>query len=177
MAVDYDDTADDSQPLEIDHSAPESDQFAALSHDRIPVRSMKKSDLEAIIRIDRKLSGGERRSYYQRKAHEVLEESGVRVSLVAELDDHPVGFIMARVDFGAFGHTMKEAVMDAIGVDPGYQGQGVGQALMSQLVTNLAVLRVETVRTEVSWDDTDLISYFAQAGFLPAQRVKLMAML
>jgi len=177
MPPDYDDTADDADPLEIDHSAPQSDRFEALSHDRIPVRSMKQSDLDAIIRIDRMASGGERRSYYRRKAYENLEVSGVRVSLVAELDDHPVGFIMARVDFGAFGHTIKEAVMDTIGVDPGYRGQGVGKALMSQLVTNLSVLRVETVRTEIAWDDTELTSFFAKTGFVPAQRIKLMAAL
>ncbi|MGZ9112242.1 MAG: GNAT family N-acetyltransferase, partial [Rhodoplanes sp.] len=62
--------------------------------------------------------------YYQRKVEEVLQESGVRVSLVAEIDDHPVGFIMARVDFGEFGRTEPEAVMDTVGVHPDYAHRG-----------------------------------------------------
>lgn len=177
LPVDYDDNADDAAPLEIDYSSPDSDEFQALSRDKVPVRSMAQSDLDAIIRIDAKLSGGARESYYKRKAHENLEESGVRVSLVAELDGYPVGFIMARVDFGAFGRTIKTAVMDTIGVNPGYQGQGVGQALMSQLVANLSVLRVETLRTEVDWNDVKLIGYFSETGFVPAQRMKLTAKL
>jgi hypothetical protein len=35
------------------------------------------------------------------------------------------------------------------------------------------VLRVENVRTEINWNDVDLIAYFAAAGFAPSQRVTL----
>jgi ribosomal protein S18 acetylase RimI-like enzyme len=158
---------------ERDYSSPDSDDFTALSRDKVPVRSMLEGDLRKIVSIDKANTGTGRSDYYSRKLHESLHESGVRVSLVAELEGYPVGFIMARVDFGAFGHTSPEAVMDSIGVDPGYKGQGVGLALMSQLMANLAVLRVEYIRTEISWNDVDLIDYFATAGFVPSRRVTL----
>jgi ribosomal protein S18 acetylase RimI-like enzyme len=163
----------DNGIVELDYSAPNSDDFDALSRDRIPVRSMGQTDLRKIISIDKASTGLDRTDYYTRKLDESLHESGVRVSLVAELEGFPVGFIMARVDLGEFGHTSPEAVMDTIGVDPGYQGQGVGHALMSQLMANLAVLRVENVRTEINWNDIDLIAYFASVGFVPAQRITL----
>ncbi len=163
----------DADSLEVDHSSPDGDDFTALSRDLIPVRSMSKADLGAIIRIDSKYSGQDRSAYYRRAQAEALFGSGVRLSLVAELDGLAVGFIMARVDFGEFGHTMAEAVMYAFGVDPGFQGQGVGQALMSQLIANLAILRVENLRTEVAWNDVDLIAFFSTSGFTPAQRVCL----
>ena len=134
---------------------------------------MNADDLDALIAIDRRTTGADRSAYYRRKQREVLNGSGVRVSLVAELDGHPVGFIMARVDYGEFGHTAPEAVMDTIGVDPGYRGHGVGQALMSQLVANLATLRVENIRTELNWNDTGLIDYLGEMGFVPAQRIVL----
>ncbi len=168
-----DEGRDDIWDDEPDYSSPDGDDSDALSSDRVPVRSMCEEDLRKIIAIDKASTGIERTGYYQRKQHESLHQSGVRVSLVAEQDDYPVGFIMARVDFGEFGHTSAEAEMDSIGVDPGYQGQGVGQALMSRLVANLAVLGVETVRTEIGWNDVDLITYFSAAGFAPAQRVTL----
>jgi len=158
---------------EIDHSAPESDDPNALSHDRVLVRSMKEADLTAIIKIDRKTTGTDRSAYFERKQQEVLHQSGVRVSIVAELEDFVVGFIMARVDFGEFGHTSPEAVMDALAVDPDYQGQGVGQVLMAKLMANLAILQVENVRTEVDWNDTGLISYLDLTGFVPAQVLAL----
>ncbi len=158
---------------EIDYSSPEGDDVNALSRDRVPVRSMKAGDLRKIIAIDRDSTGTDRTDYYTRKLDESLNQSGVRVSLVAELEGYPVGFIMARVDFGEFGHAGSEAEMDSIGVDPGYRGHGVGHALMSQLIANLAVLRVETLRTEIAWDAVDLIAYFSATGFSPAQRVTL----
>ncbi len=167
----------DNPTAEIDHSSPEGDDFTALSRDLVPVRSMTEADLSAIIRIDRKLSGKDRSTYYQHKRQEVMFESGVRVSLVAEIDGFAVGFIMARVDFGEFGHTMTGAVMDAFGVDPGFQNQGVGQALMSQLISNLAILRVEHLRTEVAWNDVSLIAFFSRSEFAPAQRISLVCVL
>ena len=160
-------------PNELDFSSPQGDDYDALSRDRIPVRSMTEADLDALIAIDRRTSGLDRSAYYSRKQREVMHEAGVRVSLVAELDSHPVGFIMARVDFGEFGHTAPQAVMDTIGVDPGYRERGVGRALMSQLIANLVTLRVEHVRTELDWDDVGLIGFLAEVGFEPAQCVAL----
>lgn len=170
---DYPEAGSIEEPAEIDHSSPDGDDFVALARDKVPVRSMKEADLKSLIKIDSRVSGQERTTYYERKQNEVLNGSGVGVSLVAELEDYPVGFIMARVDFGEFGRTGKEAVMDTIGVDPGYQGQGVGKALMSQLMANLAILKVETVYTEVDWDDVDVIAYLSTTGFAPAQRITL----
>lgn len=165
--------ADDEDPLEVDFSSSEGDDYGALSRDLVPVRSMKEADIGALVAIDRRATGADRAGYYRRKQREALRESGVRVSLVAEQDDHPVGFIMARVDYGEFGHTSPEAVMDTIGVDPGYRGHGVGQALMSQLNANLATLRVDSIRTELDWNDAGLIRYLDSLGFTPAQRIVL----
>jgi len=167
---DYDDDVDFS---EIDHSAPEGDDPSALSTDKVFIRSMEDADLDAIIKIDRKTTGNDRSAYYKRKQNEVLHQSGVRVSLIAELEGFVVGFIMARVDFGEFGRASSEAVMDALAVDPGYQGHGVGQALMAKLMANLSILQVDNVRTEVDWNDRDLIAYLDSAGFVPAQTLVL----
>jgi len=161
------------EEVEIDHSSPDGDAYGALSHDMVPVRSMREDDLKAIISIDRKTTGRDRSAYCERKQREVLHQSGVRISLIAEIDGLSVGFIMARVDYGEFGRTGAEAVMDAVGVDPGFQGQGVGRALMTQLMENLSTLRVETVRTELDWNDITLIPYLDTVGFEPAQYVVL----
>ena len=158
---------------EIDFSSPEGDAENALSRDRVPVRTMEEGDLTKIIAIDAANFGRERSTYFARKQEENLKQSGVRVSLVAEQDGFPVGFIMARVDYGEFGRASAEAVMDSIGVDPGFQHDGIGYALMAKLMTNLNILQVETVRTEVEWNDTALIGYLAAMGFTPAQRIAL----
>ncbi|GAG93049.1 unnamed protein product, partial [marine sediment metagenome] len=65
--------------METDYSDPGGDDYDALSRDRVPVRSLKASDAEAIIKIDRKITAQNRRSYYQQKISQVLDETGVRV--------------------------------------------------------------------------------------------------
>lgn len=156
---------------ELDFSDPNPDDHEALSRDRIPVRSMREADLSAIIGLDRRLTGRDRSGYYRRKAQEALSESGVRVSLVAELDGRLVGFVMARVDFGEFGETQPEAVIDTIGVEAAYKNRSIGTALLSQLLVNLGGLQVERVRTEVLWDDFGLLAFLKRCGFVPSQRL------
>jgi ribosomal protein S18 acetylase RimI-like enzyme len=132
---------------------------------------MAAGDLAALVEIDRRITGHERVGYFERKLTDALTESDVRVSLVAELDGVPVGFIMARVDLGEFGRVDTTAVLDTIGVHPEYQKRGVGQALISQLLMNLGTLRVENVRTEVDWNDRALLAYLEGCGFRPSQQL------
>ncbi|MFI5015948.1 MAG: GNAT family N-acetyltransferase [Hyphomicrobiales bacterium] len=158
---------------EIDHSSASGDDFAALSRDRVPIRSMTKGDLAAILLIDKRITGRDRKAYFKRKLAEAMDESGVRVSLVAESDGEVRGFIMARVEFGEFGSLESEAVIDTIGVAASHGHKGVGSALVSQLMTNLIGLRVERVRTEVDWNHFGLLSFLDRMGFRPHLRLAL----
>ena len=158
---------------ELDFSDPSGDQTIALARDRVPIRSMTESDLAAIVAIDRQFTGIDRTGYFERAMGQALAESGVRVSLVAELDDRVAGYVIARVDNGEFGQTEPVAVMDTIGVAPEAQHQDVATALMSQLYMNLAALRIDAVRTVVAWDAFDILHFLNDHGFGPAQRLAL----
>jgi ribosomal protein S18 acetylase RimI-like enzyme len=156
---------------EVDLSDPSGDDFAALSRDRIPVRSLNEADYPFIVSVDRKVSGRDRSAYYKRKIAEVTKESGVRVSLVAEVDGQFAGFVMARTEFGEFGRAQSTAVLDTIGVDPAYGRHSVGRALMSQLLTNLASLGVDKVQTQLAWNSFSLLGFLNRCGFKPSQRL------
>ena len=78
---------------------------------------------------------------------------------------------MASVDFGDFGRAEPVAVIDTIGVDPGFAGAGIGRALLSQLFANLEALRVERVATVVARDNFGLLEFFYRAGFGSSQRL------
>ena len=162
----------DTSPLREDLRESGGD-YESLSRDRVPVRSLSEDDLAAAVRIDRKLTGRDRSAYYAAKLREMLTESGIRVSLVAEEDGLVVGFVMARVDFGEFGKVDKAAILDTIGVHPGFAGSGIGHALLSQLFLNLATLQVETVLTQVSPENIDLQRFLYSCGFHPSQRLVL----
>lgn len=144
-----------------------------LSRDRVKVRSLEEADLAEVVRIDRDLTGRDRSAFYAAKFREMLTESGIRVSLVAEDAGVLMGFVMARVDFGEFGKVDKAAVIDAIGVHPAFAGAGIGQALLSQLLLNLASLQVESVRTQVSPADFEVNRFLHACGFRQAQRLVL----
>lgn len=50
-----------------DYSDAEGDQRGALVHDRVPCRSMRTSDLDAIAKIDHRRTGRDHRAYYEQK--------------------------------------------------------------------------------------------------------------
>lgn len=156
---------------EVNYGNPPAPDFGPLARDRIPIRAMMQGDLRALIVIDRRITGRDRSGYFEQKVNEALHDSDVRVSLVAERNGGPVGFIMARVDLGEFGRIQSTAVLDTIGVDPDYWGQGIGRALLSQLLLNLRGLRVDCIRTEVDWSDRELLAFLDRCGFLPSQHL------
>jgi len=156
---------------EIDYGEPQANDFEALARDRADVRSLERADLDEIVRIDRRIMDRDRRAYIGRVVDEALLDSAIRVSLVAHQDGSATGYIMASVDFGDFGRTEPVAVIDTIGVDPGFTGAGIGTALLSQLFVNLKALRVERVTTVVARDNFGLLAFFNRAGFGPCQRL------
>jgi predicted N-acetyltransferase YhbS len=156
---------------EIDHSLPKTNDFEALERGQVDVRSLERSDLEDIVRIDRRIMGRDRGAYIGRIVDEALNDTAIRVSLVARQDVAATGYVMARVDFGDFGRTEPVAVIDTIGVDPGFTGAGVGSALLSQLFVNLEALRVERVATVVDRENFGLLAFFYRAGFGASQRL------
>jgi GNAT superfamily N-acetyltransferase len=161
------------EATEINYGQTPEPDYGPLARDRIPVRAMMEADLHVLVEIDKAITGYDRSGYFERKLEEALYESDVRVSLVAELDGNPVGFIMARVDFGEFGRVEPTAVLDTIGVALDYRSRGVGRALLSQLLINLMTLRVERIRTELEWRDHELLTFLDHCGFQTSQRLCL----
>ena len=156
---------------EIDYGRPEGNDHERLARDRADVRSMTPADLDAIVRIDRTITGRDRRDYMAARLAEAMDDTSVRVSLTARCDGTVVGSLMARADLGDFGRAEPVAVLDTIGVDPDYARRGVGGALVSQLFANLGALRVERVETVAALRDPALLGFLFAAGFAPAQRL------
>ncbi|MBT4518623.1 MAG: GNAT family N-acetyltransferase [Halieaceae bacterium] len=161
---------DPESPRDFDGAARD---YTPLLRDTLPARSMEERDLSSIVRIDSKLTDRDRTAFYQAKMQEVLNESGIRVSLVVEQNSAVIGYAMARLDYGDFGQVEPSAVLDTIGVHPDYAGQGVGRALLSQLLGNLAALQVTSIHTQLQWDSVALLEFLANCGFAPTQNLVL----
>jgi ribosomal protein S18 acetylase RimI-like enzyme len=137
------------------------------------IRNLTPGDLGAVIAIDALATGRRREEFYQIKLKQALADTGIAVSLGAEVDGHLVGFLLARVYYGEFGVLERVAVLDAIGVHPGFQRRHVGAALVDQLRTNLLGLGIATLRTEVGWDNLAMIEFLHHERFAPAPRLCL----
>lgn len=156
---------------EKDYSDPGGDEADALAREAVYCRTLTWADLPELIRIDKHITGLDHSGYYQHKVKEVVEETGIRVSMVAEIKGQVCGFIMARVDYGEFDRTEPTAVLDTLGVDPGYAHQEVGSALLSQLLGNLTSLRLERIRTEIGADHFDILKFLMKNGFRTSQQL------
>ena len=89
------------------------------------------------------------------------------------MDGCLVGAVLGSLHYGEFGQPEPIAVLDTILVDPGFARQGIGTALLEQLVKNLRALGIDRLRTEVAWDEHDLGRFLGRQGFAPAPRLVL----
>lgn len=144
-----------------------------IDTDAVLVRTMRESDSDAIVKIDAAATGRSRPAYFQLMTQRAIKQASLQISLVAEMDSHVVGFLIGSLYYGEFGVVEPAASLEAIGVDPRYRGQHVGKALIHQLRNNLGALQISALRTEVDWDDFDLIAFLRDEGFSPARRICL----
>ncbi len=141
--------------------------------DGVIVRSLTASDAPRLVRMDEAITGRNRTTWYGGKLKRALEESDIRISLGAERDGLLVGTVLGSLHYGEFGQPEPIAVLDTILVDPEFSAQGVGTALLDQLVRNLRALGIRSLRTEVAWDEHDLNRFLGRRGFAPAPRLVL----
>lgn len=144
-----------------------------LEQETVVVRSLRPQDLEAVVALDAKHVGHRRDEYFKVKLEQNLAETGIKVSLAAEVEGLFAGFLLARVYYGEFGTMEPFAVLDTLGVHPDFRRRRVGSALLGQLRENLGGLKIARIRTEVDWEEQDLLGFFHRQGFRPAPRLCL----
>jgi len=136
------------------------------------IRTLKKDDLNAIVEIDQKVLGENRRNYWEGKL-ELMNRKSSQVSLVVEMNGEVVGFILGDISGWEFGVPETIGWIDTIGVDPAYQKRGLATALAHELIKNLKAVGVKTVYTLVSWNDWDLLQFFHAMGFTRGDMINL----
>ena len=156
--------------------------------DGVKIRVLKEDDLDAVVRIDEKVLGTERRDFWKRKI--AYTDVYPRPALVAESEGKVVGFIMGYVSGWEFGVPDTNGWIDTLGVDPDYQRRGIGKALFNALIENFkhsgrerapgvtgenepAIEGVNVVYTMANWSSWDLIAFYHAMGFKKGQMLNL----
>ena len=142
------------------------------SLENVKIRTLKREDLDAIVKIDERVLGENRRNYWKRKL-ELMNDKSSQISLVAEMEGGVVGFVLGDISGWEFGIPETIGWIDTIGVEPAYQKKGVATALARALVQNLRSLGVKTIYTLVSWNDWDLLQFFHAMGFSRGDMINL----
>ncbi len=149
------------------------------------IRVLDENDLDAVVEIDKRVLGKERRSFWKRK----IAYAGIypRPALVAEVDKKIVGFILGSVSGWEFGVPDTVGWIDTIGVDPDFQRRGIGRALFNELKDIFAksgsqktletkeqeVEGVNIVYTLASWNDWDLLQFYHAMGLKKGEMISL----
>jgi len=136
------------------------------------IRPMRRADLPSVGRIERAITGKAAGTLGRDVARQ-LRHGDPAVCLVAEEVDTVAGFIVGDVRPWEFGETNEIGWVRAIGVDPEFQGHGVGRALGKALLKRFRRRGVRTVRTLVEWHAGDVIAYFKDMGFDRSRHVAL----
>ncbi len=136
-------------------------------------RPLTGDDLDPVIALDRKLSGHSRRGFFEKRLAAALREPKAYLYIGLLADGVLAGYVMARLLRGEFGDDALVAQLDAIGVDPEFQGRGAGRALMRALDKIMRQKGVTELQSQVDWTNHTLTGFFAKTGFTVAPRIVL----
>ncbi|MDH3596253.1 MAG: GNAT family N-acetyltransferase [Rhodospirillales bacterium] len=133
------------------------------------LRPLRPEDFEAVVEIDRRLTGRTRRVFFQKRLEAALADGGGFIAVASEdAEGRLIGFSIARVQSGEFGDDRHVAVIDVIAVDPDSRKHGQGTLLLEEITRYARKRGIDELRTQVDWGEGGLIEFFGASGFVLA---------
>ena len=130
---------------------------------------MERSDIDAVLALDRKIGGGRGLITYRDM---VAADPGgaLDLSFVAEVDGKVAGFILARLTYAGVPF-IELAVIQGVATDPDYQRHGIASRLVNALLGHCHAEGIHTIRAVIDEHDTELRRFFEHLGFRRSQLV------
>ncbi len=147
---------------------------AVAQRSELAVRPVRRGDLEAVIEIDTRVTGLEKRDYW-RSVYRRYGESATTASaqfLVAESGGEVVGFVIGEVRDWEFGAPPCGWVF-AIDVRPDARLAGIGTRLLESICAGFRRAGVRKVRTMLASDNTLILSFFRSQGMMAGRFIPL----
>ena len=131
----------------------------------IYVRNLEKRDLAAIVSMEERQTGVARPAYWEKRIEISEAIRSHWASLVAELDNRVVGFLLGRAGELEFGLPGTVAWIEIIGVDPAYRRRGIAQKLVEQFAESAEDHGIKTIFTLVNSSQREIQQFFSRLGF------------
>lgn len=127
-----------------------------------------KESLDTVVELDSATNGSHRRDFFTKRFDAQDKHPEAFISMGAREAGKMVGFVFCHMLQGEFGSNKLIAVLDAMAVEPESQGHGVGHELMQQLINEIRDRDGKDLRTQVGWDQPEVIDFFSNIGFTMA---------
>jgi ribosomal protein S18 acetylase RimI-like enzyme len=128
------------------------------------VRPLSELDLEAITRIDEKVTGQYRPELWEDRTAYCLRRNPDSCR-IAELDGEVVGFMMGDIRGGEFGLDETSGWVERFGIDPEFKGHGIGRLLFDSLVEHFRSEGATRLRTLVDKSTPEASGFLRAVGF------------
>lgn len=132
----------------------------------IRLRPLEDTDLGDIVALDEKINGQYRPEVWERRLA-YYSRRDPEASVVAETEGRVIGFMLGEVRSGEFGLEEPSGWIEAIGVDPAYRRQRIGQRLAERMFEHFRRRGARTVRTLVEGQMQEISRFFISLGFEP----------
>lgn len=139
----------------------------------IKLRPLAVGDLAAVTRLDMTNGGESRAGFFERRLKAEQQGPEGFFSCVAERGGNVTGFLLGHFLDGEFGGLGRVAVLDAVGIDPAAQRQGLARSMVAEFDRVARERNAGEMRTQAQWDLPGLVEFFSAAGFRLSPRIVL----
>jgi len=135
--------------------------------DDVRVRPLTELDIEAVTRIDERITGRYQPEIWERRVGYYLRRDP-ESSQVAEVGGKVAGFMMGEVRGGEFGLDEPTGWIELFGVDPDVRGRALGRRLCEAILAHFREQGAQVARTMVAARDTEIAGFLGAMQFTPA---------
>ncbi|MGE5169080.1 MAG: GNAT family N-acetyltransferase [Rudaea sp.] len=142
--------------------------FESAGTRTVRTRRLVRDDIDAVVEIDALTLGRSRNPYFVRRLAAALREPDYHLQIAAVEEDELVGYVLARVLEGEFGHDVRALAIEAIGVRHDVKGTGIGRRLLEALASDARRAGIAELRTQAAWNDHAMLRWLDENGFVLA---------
>ena len=128
-------------------------------------RPLTVDDVDVIIEIDERIVRRTRTPLFRKHLYSQLDKHGEESFGALTSEGQLLGYVIAETKVYIYGSDDLSAWIILLGIEPDFQDEGIGTALVKQVISFFAERGVKKIRTVTAWDWGDLVEFFSSVGF------------